>query len=32
MHVIQDSDRLAKIRASRNKTEILDLLSSLEEA
>ena len=32
MHVIQDSDRLAKIRASRNKAEILDLLSSLEEA
>ena len=32
MHVIQDSDRLAKIRASKDKAEILDLLHSLEEA
>lgn len=32
MHVIQDSERLTKIRASKDKAEILDLLSELEEA
>lgn len=32
MHVIQDSERLTKIRASKDKSEILDLLSELEEA
>ena len=32
MHVIQDSERLTKIRASKDRAEILDLLSELEEA
>lgn len=32
MHVIQDSERLTKIRASKDRAEILDLLSGLEEA
>ena len=32
MHVIQDGERLRKIRASRDQEEILSLLSELEEA
>ena len=32
MHVIQDSERLTKIRESKDKAEIMELLSSLEEA
>lgn len=32
MHVIQDGERLEKIRASTNAAEILDLLRSLEGA
>lgn len=32
MHVIQDSERLTKIRESKDKAEIMGLLSSLEEA
>lgn len=32
MHVIQDGERLMRIRSSRDKSEILELLSGLEEA